>query len=79
MRRKVTRMESKSIKPGVIGLGVGLAVGVAVGMALSPKSGKENRAVVINQYNKAKDATTKKLKRSKKDAKDTASTKKAKK
>jgi len=62
-------MDNKSVKPGLIGLGVGVAVGLAVGMLLAPKSGKENRAVVINQYNKAKDATVTKLKRTKKDDK----------
>lgn len=68
-------MNNSSIKPGVIGLGVGIAIGAVAALALSPKSGKENRAVVINQYNKAKDASVSKLKRTKKEAKKPASTK----
>lgn len=61
--------ENKNIAPvkyGVLGLVVGLGVGALAGLALSPKSGKENREIVINQYGKAKDATMSKLKKSNK-------------
>jgi len=75
VERKEKTMNN-SIKPGIIGLGVGIAIGAVAALALSPKSGKENRAVVINQYNKSKDATVNKLKRKGKDDKKATSTKK---
>ena len=68
-------MNNNSVKPVVIGLGVGVVIGAVTALALSPKSGKENRSVVINQYNKAKDASISKLKRTKKDDKKPASPK----
>lgn len=67
--------ENKNMAPvkyGVIGLVVGLGVGVVAGMALSPKSGKENREFVVNQYVRGKEVTMSKLKKTKKDDKSAA-------